>query len=798
MKSFIKERLILLKQWKERVAVSLHSILTRFLHLHRFVRYCTYSLVIILVVFITLDLLFPFPSVPVQYSQIITASNGKPLYIFLSDDHKWRLKTELHEIMPKLRSTIIEKEDKWFMWHYGVNPFSIIRAFGNNITHGKITSGASTITMQVARLLDPKSRTVGNKLIEIFRAIQLEWHFSKDEILQLYINLVPYGGNIEGMKSASLLYFGCSPQHLSPAQIMTLAIIPNRPTSLALGKNNVLIENERNRWLQKFRGKGMFSDAEINDALTEPLSVMRLPTPRMAPHLAFRLHNESPIPSSIKTTIEYSVQQKIQVLSYNYVQRKKLWNINNCAIVVVENSTGNVVGYIGNPDFSDASHQGQVDGVKAVRSPGSALKPFVYARALDAGLITPKTMLADVPTNFGGFIPENFDNNNRGLVTAEDALAYSLNIPAVAITQKLGVVSVTDGLSQMGFTQIEKDKKKLGLSLILGGCGVRPEEMVGMYSTFANKGKWKKLRFRYNDPKSEEKNIISPEAAYMITDILTKPERPDIPDLAMHSIHVPRCAWKTGTSYGRRDAWSIGYTKRYTVCVWLGNFNGVGVPELTGANIATPLLFEIMNTLEYGSKNEWFEKPKHLLHRLVCMESGLPPESFCDQTVMDQFIPGVSSNITCQHRKKVYIDPDSSISYCTTCLPTNGYVVAYFPDIAPEVAAFYDSRYIAYEKIPPHNSLCSRVFSGTPPSILSPTNGATYILENSGDHALMLNSAASADSRVIYWYINDRFLRSSKSNEKVFFVPEKEGSIKISCLDDRGRNTNIWITVQWE
>lgn len=769
-----------------------------FRSLPRIVRLFLIASVAFFCFFIIVDFFFPFPPSAISYSQIINAENGKPLHIFLSDDHKWRMKTELNEIIPELRNTIIEKEDKWFLWHYGINPVSVMRAFWNNIFSGKVTSGASTITMQVARLLEPKERTVGNKLIEMFRAIQLEWNYSKDEILQMYINLVPYGGNIEGMKSASMLFFGCSPAQLSPAQIMTLAIIPNRPTSLALGKNNKRIEHERNKWLEKFRGKGMFSDNAVSDALREPLTASRLPVPRLAPHLALRLRNQIPSEPMIHTTINFSIQQKIQTLSYNYVQRWKLWDINNCAIIVVDNSTHNVIGYIGNPDFSDFAHQGQVDGVKSVRSPGSALKPFVYARAFDAGLLTPKTMIADVATNFDGFVPENFDNNYRGLVTAEDALAFSLNIPAVATMQRLGKASFTDGLMQMGFKQIEKDKHKLGLSLILGGCGVRPEEMAGMFAMFANGGNWAKLCYRKGEDKGTHKRIISKEAAYMVTEILTKPERPDIPDLSMHSIHVPHCAWKTGTSYGRRDAWSVGYTQNYTVCVWLGNFNGVGKPEIKGASVATPLLFEIINLIEHNGKQGWFAKPPHLSYRLVCSETGLPPDTFCEQTVMDSYIPNISSGIMCRHLVQVKIAPDSSLSYCTACLPANGYTQAYYPDIVPELSVFYDSRHIEYKKIPNHNPQCTRIFSGTPPSVLSPTNGATYILEKGDENALLLKAAASADSRVLHWYINDRFVRTVTASEQMFYVPEKEGSLKISCTDDRGRNKDIWVTVQWE
>jgi penicillin-binding protein 1C len=532
--------------------------------------------------FLLLNFLFPLRK-NITYSQIITARDGSVMYAFLSPDDKWRMKTELQEIIPQLRKTIIYKEDKYFYYHPGINPVAMVKAVFNNLLHGKTTSGASTITMQVARLMAPKERTYINKVIEVFRALQMEWLYSKEEILQLYLNLVPYGGNVEGVKSASLLYFGRLPDGLSLAQITTLAIVPNRPTSLGLGKNEALLTQERNKWLNRFAADKLFSAKQIQDALAEPLAARRRDIPRIAPHLAYRLKYEYPQETSLQTTISLLIQDKVEHLAYNYHKRLQRYNINNLAVLVLNNQTMEAEAYIGSPDYADMQNAGQVDGVRAIRSPGSTLKPLVYALGIDQGKITPKTMLADVPGNFAGYTPDNFDKKFNGNISIEKALSYSLNIPAVKVLHETGLPLFIEKLKQAGFEQIENDQHKLGLSVILGGCGVSLEELTGLYASFANEGKFREVQYIPSSGTADlQKNklsaslitasgkavaqnkqrrdrnslygvqIVSPEAAFMINEILTQATRPDLPNNYQSSYHVPKVAWKTGTSYGRR------------------------------------------------------------------------------------------------------------------------------------------------------------------------------------------------------------------------------------------------------
>jgi penicillin-binding protein 1C len=784
-----------------------------------------------------LSLVFPLHT-DVPFAPIVTARDGTVIHAFLADDDKWRMKTELSEISPTLRSALLQKEDKWFYWHFGVNPLAVARAAVNNLRHQKTTSGASTLTMQVARMLEnqrtstqristqqkrssanyaQRERTLWNKLVEVFRALQLEITHSKSEILQLYLNLAPYGGNIEGVKAASLLYFGTLPEKLSLAQATTLAIIPNRPTTLKLDENNTVIRRERDKWLERFRTEGTFPSTEVDDALREPTDIQRHDAPTtLAPHFAYRMKRLFPEESTIRTTLDPRKQQSVQTLTQNVIRRLKIYGINNAAVLVVNNQTREVEAYLGSPDYADKSASGEVDGVRAVRSPGSALKPLAYTLAMDKGLITPKTVLTDVPTNFDGYAPENFDRTYRGFVPAEKALINSLNIPAVKLVRSLGVAAFTEALTNAGFEQIRKDGKKLGLSVVLGGCGVRLEEMAGLYCAFANYGEWKPLIFRKNyelgmtndemqgksaSNKAPGTRLVSPSAAFMLGEILTQLTRPDVPRNFGSTRHLPKVAWKTGTSYGRRDAWSIGYNKRYTVAVWVGNFSGVGAPELVGADIATPLLFDIFNAIDYNSPNDWFQPPPELDFRLVCSESGLPPSDFCQNQVSEYYLPRISSNAKCQHLKEVAVSADERISYCTDCLPWAGYKKKLYPNLPPEMLALYTAQNQAFERIPEHNPSCSRAVGGTAPTITSLTDGKEYLIEKgkNGQAAseLLLTCHAANDVRMVYWFLNDKFLRSASPEERIFFTPER-GQAKISCSDDKGRNTNIWINVAWQ
>jgi penicillin-binding protein 1C len=747
-----------------------------------------------LFLFFILNMLFPM-RVQIEYSQIVTARDGTVLNAFLTKDDKWRMMTELEEITPEMQTAIIFKEDKYFYNHPGVNPGAIVRALYNNIRTGNRTSGASTITMQVARLLEPKNRTYGNKIIEMFRALQLDMLYSKDEILQMYLNLVPYGGNIEGVKAASVLYLEKTPEVLSLAELTALSIIPNRPTTLRPGVNNDIIMRERNKWLKRFKAAGIFSDEIIDDALEEQFTAFRTEGPKLARHFSTRMKFQYPEKPIIKSNLIAETQLQTEKLVSDYI--KQLWglDIHNGAAIVIDNTTHQVVAYVGSGDFFNVEDGGQVDGVQAIRSPGSTLKPLLYAVAFDEGLQTPHTTIADVPVNYSGYSPENYDEDYHGNVTIEFALSHSLNVPAVKTLSMMGMDIFLNKLIQSDFTSIEKKRSDLGLSVALGGCGVTLEQLTRLYSAFANGGNYSHIKWLQSDTISDSVRIISPGAAFMITEILTQLTRPDLPNYYQNAKNVPLIAWKTGTSYGRKDAWSIGYNDNYTIGVWVGNFSGKGVPELSGANVATPLLFNLFNAIENDNSKDWNTMPEGIEFRYVCTESGNNPESFCNNVVLDYFIPGVSKNVTCTHLLEVKVSENEKISYCTSCAPESGYKLKQYQNYTPEIISWMESKNIPVALIPQHNPECERVFAEGAPLITSPINNLEYVIDKLDKQKMMLSANVAADVKTVFWYINDKLLQEADAKTPVFFEPQ-EGKIKISCSDDKGRNTDIEITVE--
>ncbi|HEV7779775.1 MAG TPA: penicillin-binding protein 1C [Chitinophagaceae bacterium] len=759
----------------------------------RFAKRLGIGLLGLVVLFFLLNWIFPLPD-KVEYSTIVTDNKGNVVNAYLTKDQKWRMKTELDEISPLLQKTIVAKEDKHFYSHPGVNFFAVVRAFFNNLFQMRRTSGASTITMQVARALEPGKRNIWSKLREMFRAFQLELKYSKREILQMYLNLVPYGGNIEGVKAASLLYFNKNPDHLSLAEITALSIIPNRPTSLVLGKNNDLIIRERNKWLQRFAAEKLFTEKEIEDALAEPLNASRQTVPHYIPHLSYKLKKQGG--DIIKTTIDLNTQFKTEKLVEDYIRSQRLKNIKNAAVVIIDNQTHKIITYVGSSNFNDTTDGGQVNGANAVRQPGSTLKPLLYGLCFDEGLLTPKTVVTDVAVNYDSYAPENYDEKFNGYVTVEYALEHSLNIPAVKGLKMLGTDKMIQKLSSCDFRQIQKDRQKLGLSLILGGCGTTLEELTSLFSSFANDGVYNSAVFTQDAVSHNKTRVISPAANFMITEILSKINRPDFPLNWTATERMPKIAWKTGTSYGRKDGWSIGFNRKYTVGIWTGNFSGLGVADLSGAQTATPLLFKIFNTIDYDSDEEWFKQPADCDIRQVCSETGMTPADHCTSLVTDYFIPLISTVKPCNNREELMISPDEKISYCRSCAPATGYKKKWYKIVEPDMQAWFEENRITYQKIPPHNPACELIFKGAAPSITFPVNGAEYLINKKNPEPLQLICKTANDVSKVYWYINNKFYKSSNAGEKQFFVPD-EGPVRISCTDDKGRNRNIKITVKY-
>ena len=752
------------------------------------------TLIAILLFLFLLNILFPLPQ-PKTYSKEIYSSNGTLLTAYLTKDEKWRMKTTLDKVSPDLVKAIIAKEDSWFYWHPGINIFAIMRAAYGNIISGKRISGASTITMQLARLMQPAERTYLNKLIEILRAFQLEFHFSKDAILEMYLSYLPYGGNIEGVKSASFIYFNRPPDKLSLAQAVTLAIIPNNPNKYRLDRRNKDILKKRNSWLEKFKEQKIFSDKIIDDAIDEPLEPKRYSIPKLTPHFANYVAKNYQ-GDILKTTIDLRLQKLAEKLLLNYVERVKGKDVTNGAVLVIDNKTMNAVAYCGSADFYDNESAGQVNGVVAMRSPGSTLKPFLYAQAFDNGLLTPKMKLLDIPTDFSGYFPENYDLKFYGNVTAEYALVNSLNIPAVRLLKKIGLDNFLNILEKENFSDIKKRKKLFGLSVILGGCGVTLEQLTRAFTVFAKDGKLFKINYLKNKNKPEGIKIFSKASAFLIGKILSNNERPDFPNTMLDNTKLPHIAWKTGTSYGKRDAWAVGFNPQYTIGVWMGNFNGKGSPHLSGAEMAVPLLFELFNSIDYNSGNKWFPQPYNVYKRQVCSPTGMLPVETCKDTTWDFFIENVSPNKLCNLYKDIYVNKEETITYCTECLPETNYKKVKYPFYEPELVLWYEKNNVEYKKPPKHNPKCEAKFNNEAPKIISPSEDYEYLIEENSNQKILLQAVSELTVTKHYWFVNGKHYKNCKTGEKIFFNPN-EGENIITCVDDKGRETTIKINVKY-
>lgn len=756
------------------------------------------STVLLFLVFLIIDRVYPFP-VDVDYSTVILDNEGKLLNAYLSGDDKWRLYLEQEEITPDLEKAILFKEDQYFYLHPGVNPISVVRALVQNTISGKRKSGASTITMQLARLLNPKERTYSNKIIEVFNALQLEYHYNKKEILRLYLNLLPYGGNIEGVKSASHIYFGKDPRLLSLSEIAGIVVIPNRPSSLSINKNHEPINKAKNEWLGRFMKGKLFQKHIIDIAITEALEPIRRNLPNHAPHLSRRLKSQRN-ENIISSFIDLESQKQIEELTRSHIDRLRYLNVTNASVLVVENATGKVVSYVGSADFYSELDAGQVDGIQAVRSPGSTLKPLLYALHYDQGTLSPKTRLADVRMNFGGYEPENYDNAFHGWVSSEEALKQSLNVPAVKLLNDYGIPEFINALIRSDFESIGRAKDQLGLSMILGGCGTTLEELTGLYASFANDGRFENLKLSLKtgiiDSAAAENAILTAQAAYILTEILTEVTRPDLPDSWKDNPNRPKIAWKTGTSFGRRDAWSIGYNETYTVGVWAGNFSGEGAPELSGVVVAAPLLFDVFNVVSDVSVSDWYTRPNGVRRIWVCDETGLSPNSFCENKVVDQVIKGATIPQLCQHLKPILIAPDSTESYCTTCLKDiDRHIEVLYPNYTAEMLDYFQTEKISYVKEPQHYRFCERVYPDQGLQIVSPVDKLEYFVDVNDNKQIRLQAQAPSNATKFYWYVNDVFYKTATRGEELYFTPP-DGKVKISCSDDRGRNQDIQISVK--
>jgi penicillin-binding protein 1C len=520
-----------------------------------------------------------------EVSTLVLDRNGKLLRAYLTSEGRWRLAATKDQVDPRYLDALLTYEDKRFYYHRGVDPLAMARAAFQLVTHGRIVSGGSTLTMQVARLLEPRQeRSLDAKLLQAVRALQLEQAVNKDEILDLYLTLAPYGGNLEGIRAASLAYFGKEPRRLTLGEAALLVALPQSPEFRRPDRFPATAKSARDRVLDRIASHGVFSNAEIARAKKEPVPSARKPMPLLAPHAADQAASASPTERVLQLTIDGGLQRTLETLAHD--RAVALGPSMSVAIVVVDNATGEVLARVASPDYFDERRAGQVDLTEAVRSPGSALKPFIYGLGFEDGLIHPETLIEDRPIRYGGYHPVNFDLTFQGTVTVRRALQQSLNVPAVAVLQEVGPSRLIARLAQAGAPLVlPKREVAPGLALGLGGVGVRLTDLTMLYSGLARQGTVAPLVERLGVPPLPPKRLIEPVAAWYVASVLIGTPPPE---------NAPggRIAFKTGTSYGYRDAWAVGFDGKRTIGVWAGHPDGAPAPGLAGRVTAAPILFD--------------------------------------------------------------------------------------------------------------------------------------------------------------------------------------------------------------
>lgn len=546
---------------------------------------------------IVFDRLFP-PNLArlAARSALVVAEDGRLLTPFTARDGIWRLPVTADQVDPRYMQMLVAYEDKRFESHLGVDPLALARAIGQWVRAGHVVSGASTLTMQTVRLLEPRPRTLGAKLVEMARALQLEWRHDKREILGMYLTLAPYGGNIEGVRAASLLYFGKEPERLTDAEAALLVALPQSPEALRPDRHSAAARAARDRVLERMAALGLLTPAAKAEAVADAVPAARRPAVRVAAHLAERLRAADPDAPLLRTFVDLNLQLQLEGLARRY--QLKLEEGATLALLVVENDGRKVRAYVGSGDYFDVSRLGQNDLVRAVRSPGSALKPFVYGLAFDDLLIHPETIVVDRPMRFGDYAPENFDKHFRGEVTAREALQLSLNLPVVALLDRLGPMRLVNVLQAAGTPlRLPDSVTAPGLPIVLGGAGITLQDLVTLYAGLADGGRVRPLQLIPGHGSETEAMLMGPVAAWYVTRILQDtPPPPGM--LAAGNRKLGRAvAYKTGTSYGFRDAWALGYDAGYTVGVWVGRPDGTFSPGRMGRDAAAPLLFEIFDLL---------------------------------------------------------------------------------------------------------------------------------------------------------------------------------------------------------
>jgi penicillin-binding protein 1C len=738
------------------------------------------------------------------FSKAVYDAHGKLLRLTLSPDERYRLWVPLAKIEQKIIDATLLYEDRHFYWHTGFNPAALVKAAWKTYVVKNRAFGASTITMQLARLrFDLKTRTVSGKLVQILRAIQLEWFYTKDEILEAYLNLAPYGGNVEGVGAASLVYFNKRAENLTTHEAITLAVVPQNPQRRFPVRNKSQsseLQQARlrllDKWLDEFP-----ADKERVAQLKQvpdirPLSKL----PFLAPHYVDAVLQAYPEQSQLEGTLDSALQDTLVRQAKAYVESQKSVGLYNTSALLVDTRDMSIKALLGSVDFYNRQIQGQVNGVLARRSPGSTLKPFIYALGIEQGLIHSQSLLKDSPTSFGNYNPENFDEEFSGPITVQESLNKSRNIPAIHVATLLKQPDLYDFMKQAK-VNLPKSKKHYGLALVLGGAEVRMDELAGLYAIFANKGKHKKLRWLATDEKENGTQLLSDATSFMLLDMLQY-NLPPKQGFKQEWLKQPLPVyWKTGTSYAYRDAWSVGIFGHYVLAVWVGNFDGHGNPAFVGRQAAAPLFFRIVNAIRSEQQN--FSVPKHIPPLSVdpvevCAISGQLSTRYCKHKKHTWFIPGVSPIDKCQIHRPVYVETKTGLRACNNRVEDTTEKVYEF--WSSDLLKIFKKAGIPRRVPPPYHPGCDIdeiSQQGKKPMITSPRTRLSYQFRPGKKQTIPFMAVSDSDVKKLYWFIDESFIGTSKPG-KTLFWDARPGQYLVRVIDDQGRGDGRSLYVETE
>lgn len=735
--------------------------------------------------------LIPKPLFHEPYSTILNARDGRLLSARIADDGQWRF--PMSDSLPdKFIQCITYFEDEYFYQHPGVNPFSLFRAFRQNIEARSIVSGGSTLSMQTIRLArKAKNRSLWQKTIEIFWTLRMEMSYSKAEVLKLYAAHAPFGGNVVGLETASWRYYGRNPYLLSWGEMATLAVLPNAPSLIYPGKNQEKLFLKRNRLLDKLQRKGIIDQETCELAKTEAIVSKAKSIKSQAPHLLDRMITEGKKGERIHSSIDKELQNKLTRIIADYHSTYSQNEIQNMAALVLDVRKSEVLAYVGNTECEQEDCSRDVDIIQAPRSTGSVLKPFLYAFMLEDGFLLPKSLVEDIPTQISGYAPRNFEETYNGMVPADEALARSLNIPAVRNLQHYGLERFSTHLKKLQLHHINKASSHYGLSVILGGAESSLWDLSNAYMRMAQRlndeGSDFPAHFDLNDEhkKAEEDNAFNVGALWWTVEALSQVKRPWQESGWQEFQSAKNIAWKTGTSFGHRDAWAIGFTPDYVVAVWVGNADGEGRPGLTGLSMAAPVMFKVFNSLPKG---EWFEQPDwDLIPQNVCSKSGFLAGENCEE-IEEVMLPKKSINTrVCPFHKIIHLDKYEQLRVTSSCYSVKEMKSKSWFVLPPISEWYYKKNNPFYQTLPPFNSGCENS-SKKEMDIIYPKNYTKILIPRELDGSkgkVVFEVVHRQSNQIIYWHLDQAYLGQTQGQHRME-LDTQLGKHQMTIMDEYG------------